>query len=224
MKLIYLFLFLPFVTQAFQVDSMIKIADKEDYFIVTGNDQRREYVYITLSELISSNGSKPQEISYDASNVTAWPVVAEPSELVISSGEQVKVKINKNYGLSGNDRVFGVTFTPDIINARKENDVNIPFGYKAWFIIPGQDALKGDITVTKGRNPGEYFVHNKTNKVLDVRINTCPKGERGKCKSKLITRPWSSKKVNLDKKAVNAEFEFFSLTGDSKEVIKRIIF
>lgn len=223
MKVIYCLLFLPFYASAFHVDSMIKNADNEDYFIITGSDQRREYIYVTLSELVSDKDGKAQEVNYNANNVMEWAIVAEPSEVVVSSGEKVKVKIKKNYNNSGSDRVFGVTFTPDAINTKKNNDVDIPFGYKSWFIVPGKDEMHGDISVTKGKTSGEYNIHNNSNKVIDVRINHCQSQISTNCTSKMITRAWSNKKIKLESNVNNVEFKFILLADNSKKIIKRII-
>lgn len=78
-----------------------------------------------------------------------WPISAEPADIIISSGEQVKIKINKNYTPVGGDRIFGINFSPDTLNDNDRNQYNIPFGYKAWLIVPGTESESGTVDVSK---------------------------------------------------------------------------
>ncbi|WP_336285974.1 hypothetical protein [Citrobacter arsenatis] len=223
MKTLYFLLLLPFFSNAFNIDSMIKISDKDDFFLVSGNNKGREYVNVTLSELVSDKNNRYYEIAYDASNVTSWPLSAEPSEIIVSSGEQVRVRINKNYKSSGNDRIFGVMFNPDTLNDKNNNRYNIPFGYKAWLVIPGTDPLHGVTDVNKGAKRNIYVVKNDTNKVMVIWADYCVKGETKGCISQLITRPYSEKKIEINSNGSPVEFSFYTGAGNDKKLIKRKI-
>lgn len=223
MKILYFLLLLPFFSCAFSIDSMIKFSDKDDFFLVNGNNRAREYVYVTLSELISDKNNRHHEIFYDAGNVTRWPVSAEPSEIIVSSGEQVRVRINKNYRAAGQDRIFGINFSPDTLHDKNSNQYNIPFGYKAWLIVPGTDPVSGTVDVSKTTGKNRYVVKNDTNKVMDVRVDYCGSDNDKKCRSQLIARPYSEKTIEIDSNGNPVEFAFSVSTGNEKKIIKRKI-
>lgn len=214
--------FLPFSVHAFNVDSMVKYYDKEDFFIVTGDKKgEREYIYTTISELTKIN-ERDVEINFSSSAVSSWPILTEPSDIVLGNGEQVKVKIDKIYQKSGDDRIFGITFTPDLINSHEKKNYNIGFGYKVWMIVLGDSPLRGDMSVARGNMPGDYIVKNNTNKVLEVNINYCGDERRLKsCQGQLFLRPGGSKKAELGSKARNAVFSFYS-GGDNNKPLKKI--
>ncbi|HFW3090911.1 TPA: hypothetical protein ACIBE3_004586 [Salmonella enterica subsp. enterica serovar Reading] len=225
MKLIYSLLFLSFAASAFNIDSVTKVYapdENENYFLVSGNGKGREYIYVTLSELISDGNNKSHEVAFDASNVTIWPVVAEPADIIVSSGEQVKVKIIKNYVPSGPDRIFGITFTPDVLDRNQGGQYSISFGYKAWFIIPGSEPVTGNVSAAKGEHRGDYIIRNNTNKVMKVKLSYCTSaGEKG-CMAQMVTRPYSDKKVSLGDKATSLDVEFYTVSGDQKTPVKKI--
>ncbi|EDI1752819.1 hypothetical protein SIL91_004998 [Salmonella enterica] len=227
MKLIYSLSFLSFLSfaaSAFNVDSMTKVSEseQEDYFLVSGGGHGREYVYVTLSELISDGNNKSHEVVFDASNVTVWPVVAEPSEIIVSSGEQVKVKIAKNYVSSGVDRIFGITFTPDVLDENQGKVYNISLGYKSWFIVPGSDPLAGDVSARKGERKGDYVISNNTNKVMNVKFTYCNSPGGKDCVVQMTTRPYSDKKVSLGDKVTSTEIGFYTISGDKNTPVKKI--
>lgn len=223
MKLIYFFLFLPFTVNAFTVDSMIKVSGKENYFLVSGNSNDREYLYITLSELISDKNNRSHEMFFDASNATTWPVVAEPADVIVSAGEQVKIKIIKNYASSGNDRIFGVTFTPDVLDENSGKKYNLPLGYKSWFIVPGTDPVTGSPEARKGEHTRDYIISNNTNKVMNVKINYCSHPGEKDCTAQIITRPYSDKKVSLGNNVTSAEIDFYTVSGEQNTTpVKKI--
>lgn len=227
MKLIYSLSFLSFLSfsaSAFNVDSMMKVSEseQEDYFLVSGGGHGREYVYVTLSELISDGNNKSHEVVFDASNVTVWPVVAEPSEIIVSSGEQVKVKIAKNYVPSGADRIFGITFTPDVLSEEQEKTYNISLGYKSWFIVPGSEPLVGNVSAGKGEHKGDYVISNKTNKVMNVKITYCNAPDGKDCMVQMAIRPYSDKKVSLGDKVTSTEVDFYTVSGDQNTPVKKI--
>ncbi|EPC4783751.1 hypothetical protein Q1B84_004776 [Salmonella enterica] len=224
MKLIYSFLLLSFTASAFNTDSMVKISEseQEDYFLVSGSGSGREYVYVTLSELISDGNNKSHEVVFDASNVTIWPVVAEPSEIIVSSGEQVKVKITKNYVPSGEDRIFGITFTPDVLNQEQGKTYNIPLGYKSWFIVPGNEPLVGNVSTRKGEHKGDYVISNNTNKVMNVKITYCNAPDGKNCMVQMTSRPYSDKKISLGDKVTSAEMAFYTVSGKQNKPFKKI--
>lgn len=223
MKILYSLLLLPFFASAFSIDSMVRFSGKDDFFQVSGNGKDREYVYVTLSELISDKNNKHHEIFYDASNVTSWPVSAEPSEIIVAPGEQVRVRINKNYKSSGEDRIFGIMFTPDVLHDQSINRYNIPFGYKAWLIVPGTDPLSGSLDVNKAIKKNAYIIKNDTNKVISVQTDYCGKSELKNCKSQLISRPYSEKEIEINSNGSPVEFNFYAGEGSGEKSIKRKI-
>ena len=221
-KILILLFLIPFTSGAFTVDSMMKISADEDYFLVTGNGKQDEYLYVTLSELVSGKNNAKKEIVYSAENTSAWPIVAEPAEIIISPGDQIKINITKNYSASGNDRIFGITFTPDILDQKNDKQYNIPFGYRSWLIVPGKEPLAGDMSARKGNRKGEYIISNQTNKVMDIKINYCG-SEEDKCNSQLISRPYSDKTIMLGQTVSKVVIEFFSVVGDRSLPLKRIV-
>ncbi|HAK6119782.1 TPA: hypothetical protein H2R31_004931 [Salmonella enterica] len=223
MKALYFLLLVPFWASAFSIDSMIKFSDsdKDNYFLVSGNNKGREYIYVTLSELISDKNNRHHEIFYDASNVTRWPVSAEPADIIVSPGEQVRVVIHKNYRSSGEDRIFGIMFNPDTLNNKNSNQYNIPFGYKAWLIVPGTDPMTGTVDVSKAAGKNRYIVKNDTNKVMNIRTDYCGKTENQNCKSQLIARPYSEKTVEINSNGTPVKFSFYTGAGKGEKPVKR---
>lgn len=224
MKLIYSLFFLPFAASAFNVDSMIKIsgAEQDNYFLVSGSKHSREYIYITLSELISDKNNKHHEIIFDANNVTVWPVVAEPSELIVPFGEQVKIKIIKNYISSGADRIFGITFTPDVLGESQGEQYHLPLGYKSWFIVPGSEPMVGNMSARRGEHKGDYIISNNTNKVMNVKITYCDTPGKIGCMAQITTRPYANKQISLGDKVTSPEIEFYTVSGDQNTPVKKI--
>lgn len=224
MKLVYSLFFLPFTASAFNIDSMIKVSgtEQENYFLISGSGHGREYVYITLSELISDRNNKHHEVIFDASNVTVWPVLAEPSELIVSSGEQVKVKIAKNYGSSGADRIFGITFTPDVLDESKGGKYHLPLGYKSWFIIPGSEPVVGSMSARKGEHKGDYIISNNTNKVMNVKVTYCNTPDEKDCMEQIITRPYADKQISLGDKVTSPEIDFYTISDNQNIPVKKI--
>ncbi|PLC60646.1 hypothetical protein B9P82_23825 [Citrobacter sp. L55] len=215
-------LLLPFTAYAFNVDSMVKYQNKEDFFILTGDKKdSREYIYTTISELKAVKG-KSVEDDLSLSNVASWPVIAEPSEIILGEGDQVRVKIEKNFEATDEDRIFGITFTPDLIGQKGQKKYNIGFGYKVWMIVPGNAPLKGDVFVEKSSVSGSYIIKNSTNKVLEVDINYCGnERESNSCRGQLFIRPGVDKKVELGVKTKKAEFSFYA-GGDKNKMLKKI--
>ncbi|HCK0391762.1 TPA: hypothetical protein NM844_000921 [Salmonella enterica] len=226
MRLIFFLISLmPLTSSAFDIDGMIKVSDTEDFFLVNGSGSGREYLYVTLSELISDQNNKYHEIIFDAGNVTIWPIIAEPSEVIVSKGEQVKVKIIKKYHSSGADRIFGVTFTPDVIEPNKEGKnkkINLPLGYKSWFIVPGKEPMIGTLNVRKGEHTGDYIINNNTNKVMNIKVNYCNYANEHGCITQIISRPYAEKKVSLGSNVKLAEIEFYNISGDQAKPVKKI--
>ncbi|EMW72913.1 hypothetical protein EC2747800_3437 [Escherichia coli 2747800] len=223
MKILYSFLLFPFFSCAFSVDSMIKFSGEDDFFLVNGNSKEREYIYVTLSELISEKNNRRDEIFYNADNVPLWPISAEPTDIIISSGEQVKIKINKNYTPVGGDRIFCINFSPDTLNDNDRNQYNIPFGYKAWLIVPGTESESGTVDVSKVSEKNKYIIKNNTNKVMDVWADYCGSYNNNKCRVQLITRPYSEKKIEIDSNNNPIEFTFSIYIGRERKLIKRKI-
>lgn len=223
MRILYFLLLFPLFSFAFSIDSMIKFSEGDDFFLVSGNNKEREYIYVTLSELISDKNNKYHEVLYDANNITQWPISASPSEIIVSTGEQVRVRINKNYERIGKDRIFGVMFNPDTLNNKNGNLYNVPFGYKAWLIIPGTDPLSGSVDVNRVSNKNRYFIRNDTNKVIDISVEYCDERDIKNCKSQLIVRPYAEKTIEINSDNKPVEFNFFVGTGANKKSIKRKI-
>lgn len=201
----------PPLSQAFTVDSLIKFSNDQDYFLVTGNDEnKREYINIVLSELVTHPGRSSQEINYTAENIAQWPIIAEPTEIIVDSREQVKVKIVKNYTASTEDRIFGITFTPDNLSQNEDKSYDLTFGYKTWYIIPGSKSITGSLDMTKLKNIGDYQIRNQTNKVVVVKLNYCDSILRSEknCQGNLVVAPYTNKSISLGAKATHIEAKF----------------
>ena len=214
------FLLLPFSAHAFNIDSMVKYYNKDNFFILTGDKKEtREYIYTTITELTVSNG-KDVERELLSSDVARWPIIAEPSEILLNDGEQVKVKIEKNHVDSNEDRIFGITFTPDLISNKGDKNYNIGFGYKVWMIVPGKQKIQGDMSVMRGASLGDFIISNKTNKVVEVDVNYCKDASATKsCRGQLVIRPRADKKISLGIRAGKAEFSFY-IGGDKTNPLK----
>lgn len=205
---------------------MVKFSNREDFFIIKGNNESsREYVYIKLSELITSPNKKSHEIDYTNKNVRDWPIIADPAEIIVESGEEVKVKILKNYPDSENDRIFGLTFIPDTINSKEDKKYNISFGYKTWFVIPSNAPMVGTLSAYKGNKLGDYAIKNDTNKVMEVTLDYCNQklsGKEDKCTGQLIAAPYSTKNFSLGKDVNSVEIKFYLGGSSKKEPVKKV--
>lgn len=224
-KLLSLLMLVSTHSPAFTVDSMIKFSNEEDYFLVTGNDDKqREFINITLSEWISHSTHQSHEINYTAENTAQWPIIAEPTEIIVDSDEQVKVKIAKNYTQSDDDRVFGITFTPDTLSHNQEKSYALTFGYKTWYIIPGSQPMKGYLDVTKQKKVGDYIIHNQTNKVMVVKLDYCHKttDNNENCLAEFIAAPYTNKAISLGEMAMHIEAKFYIGGNDNKDPVKTV--
>lgn len=227
LKWLGLLILVPEISQAFTVDSLIKFSSDQDYFLVTGNDEkRREYINVTLSELVTQPGHVAKETNYTAENIVQWPIVAEPTEIVVDSGEQVKVRLVENYTPSGGDRVFGITFTPDNVSHNQGKSYDLTFGYKTWYIIPGRQPMMGSLEMSKQKKVGDYLVHNQTNKAVVVKLDYCNEklGIKESCLAELIVAPYTNKSVSLGERAAHIEAKFHVGGNKSKDSVKTITF
>ncbi|EFM8799895.1 hypothetical protein H9N62_004938 [Escherichia coli] len=219
---LFIFFLLPISAYAFNVDSMVKYHNKDNYFVLTGDKKdSREYIYTTITELTTENG-KNIEKEFMSSNISSWPVITEPSEIILGEDDKVRVKVDKTFENTKEDRVFGITFTPDLLGGGQGKKYNIGFGYKVWMVVPGNSPLKGDVSVVSGGVQGGYIINNNTNKFIEMDVNYCGNDpESSSCKGQLFIRPNSDKKLILEKKVKNVVFRFY-INGDKNKEIKTI--
>ncbi|EMD1178358.1 hypothetical protein VP758_004971 [Vibrio harveyi] len=170
---VWLFCFLSFNSFAITIDSMIKVANenRSNEFVLKNPDDKPALVKVTLSEL---NTKTNEELPFDEANFENWPIYAEPSEVIIDSQGEAVVNIisldNLMKRKNNRERVIGVTFTP-VDYEDKKTQMNILLGYKAWYILPKDGVISGDVNIDVIE--GKYFLKNGTNTSIGFSINAC---------------------------------------------------
>lgn len=208
---------------AVQVSTLYKVIDQNEhnYLTLTGNNSHREYVYTTLSRVIVTDKGELRETALKPEEVAQWPVIVEPGEIVLDTGEEVRVNITKNVNTVLDDSVLGLSFIPEPTQKKsdkKETGLQMAIGYKIWLFIPGTSPLKGEVSaIRKGH---QVFIENKTNKVLRVAIENCDKVNTEPCSGFVFSLPNTTKSVEVKKS--KATFSIYTI-ANSQEKLKEVI-
>ncbi|MGY0144671.1 hypothetical protein [Edwardsiella tarda] len=215
-----LFFLFPLSANAFKVDSLLKVMNDEDDYITLISDQEsgREFIHINLSTVEISGEKKGKEIPFDPQSVSLWPIIIEPSEIVLDAGDEVRVRITRNATNQANDLLVGATFIPDAKALRvKDSTLQVSVGYKTWIVIPGSDPLLGEI---EAKRDGESIViNNFSNKIIRALPDECINTTPDECLSNIILLPGATKKVkNSRRKSVISFYDFSSKNKAIKKI------
>lgn len=207
---------------AFKVDSLLKVMNGQDNSVVLTSDREsgREYIHVSLSGIVMSGDDKGKEFPLDANNVSAWPVLVEPGEVVLDAGDEVKLKIIRNSERQSEDMVIGISFIPDAERVQIDNSsLQVSVGYKTWLILPGTSELIGDIRAR--RDGKKIIIDNISNKIIRVLPESCASNLPSECLSNIISLPGTSKIIDTESSGKNTLvfYSFADLSKKLKEVV-----
>ena len=209
--------FISLNANAFKVDSLLKVMDDKDSYVVVSSSKQtgREYIHISLSSVDLHGESSGKEMPLDPKRVAEWPVLLEPSEIILDAGDEVRVKIIRNSEPQLDDMLIGVSFIPD---AESMNTINstlqVSVGYKTWLVIPGKSPFSGSVTAK--RDAGNVTISNASNKIIRVLSDECIGKEPSSCVSSIISLPGTTKRV--DAASVGARLSFYEFSNISKKI------
>ncbi|EKN3347920.1 hypothetical protein NE897_10310 [Yersinia ruckeri] len=203
---------------AFKVDSLLKVMDDKDNNIILSSDRAdgREFIHVNLSAIIMSGENKWKEIPLDPNNVSTWPVLIEPGEIVLDAGDEVRVKIIRNTAYQPDDRVIGVSFIPDPESMKINNSsLQVSVGYKTWLVIPGTNKFTGDINAK--RDGQKITINNTSNKIIRVLPQDCASSGPSECLSNIISLPGTTKEIDAES-SVSTTLSFYDFSELSKKI------
>lgn len=216
-------IFVPQSCFAFQVSTLYKVINQDDhnYITLTGDNPYREYIYTTLSRVTVTKNGELSEEALKPEEVAQWPVIVEPGEIVLDTGEDVRVNITKNMKTPAEDSVLGVAFIPEPAQAhsdKKNTGLHMAIGYKTWLFIPGTAPLVGNISAT--RKGEQVLIQNQTNKILRVTIDNCTKVNTVPCHGFVFSLPNTTKSIAVkENKATLSMYTITTTPEKLKEVI-----
>lgn len=203
---------------AFKVDSLLKVMDDNNNNIIISSDRPtgREFIHLNLSSIIMSGENKGKEIPFDQNNVSTWPVLVEPSEVVLDAGDEIRVKIIRNTVRQTDDMVVGVSFIPDPEKVQVNNSsLQVSVGYKTWLVIPGSSAFVGDVSAK--RHGQKIIISNASNKIVRVLPNDCSGVGPSKCLSSIISLPGTTKEIDSES-TLSTTLSFYDFSELSKKI------
>ncbi|WP_421335585.1 hypothetical protein [Aeromonas veronii] len=182
---------------AFSVDSMFKIDNGKDNFLLLKNTTNRvEFINVRLSKITVEQG-KVQEQPFDTEDFLHWPVYTTPSSIILDPGSAERVSIVRVNKENKEDAMVGISLIPDTLSSFN-NSVDVSVGYKAWYLMPGSSEMTGRLTASRD-SQGNIVLRNQTNKHLSMTINAC--GDKSftdkECISSLFMLSGTSKEVAL---------------------------
>ncbi len=182
--------------QAFQIDTLTKVIDKDTQYIEITGEYEREYIYTQLTQLLTDKKHGLREIPFNPEDISSWPIIVEPGEIVLDKADKIRVKIIRNGPQQDEDRVSGLAFIPEKVRRKKIQDsgLQISVGYKVWLFIPGKSPLKGQIKASK--KSGNITIENMTNKILRIVPDDCSGKNKSECAGAVILLPYTSKQID----------------------------
>lgn len=208
---------------AFQVSTLYKVfdIDNNNYITLTGDNTQREYIYTTLSQVTVTPTGDLKEDALKPEDIAQWPVIIEPGEIVLNTGEEIRLSITKNVETIVNDRVLGISFIPEQTQSGQHKDntgLQMAIGYKTWLFIPGSSALEGNVKTT--RKGQQVFIENRTNKVLRVVIENCKEVNTEPCSGFVFSLPNTTKIVEVNES--KATLTIYTI-ANAEEKLKEVI-
>ncbi|EBC6662444.1 hypothetical protein C1B90_21220 [Salmonella enterica] len=201
---------------AFLVDSLSKVVDEEDEFIVIKGENSREYIFTSLSIIEITPDGKVIESKVNPEDVSQWPVITSPSEIIIDKYDEVRIKIFKNIKKPIKDTVMGLSLIPEQVKRNNKNGsaLNLAIGYKVWLFISGTEKINGDVFVK--RIGKEAIITNKTNKILRVAVDSCKTNSVKDCYGDILSMPGTIKTINIP--VQETKFSFYMINANQSKV------
>ncbi len=220
LSVIFLSIFFPVCSSAFQVDTLSKIISKDNDSLILTGDTGREYLYTSLSRVRVDRGGNIHEDLLDPEDIENWPVIVDPGEVILDQGDEVRIRINRNGPQSPDDIVLGLSFIPENTtnNSAKGSGLQISVGYKTWLFIPGKKPLRGDVTAY--RKATKIVIDNNTNKILRIMVHgDNSSGSDNGTDNSLISLPGTKKEIDAIKGKLI--LDFYGIDG-AQEKIKEL--
>lgn len=216
--LLFILFIVSHQANAFRVDSLLKVMNNQDNSIVISSDLQngREFIHMTLSEVIMNGKNKGEEVPLAMNNVSSWPVLIEPAAVVLNAGDEIRLKIIRNSEHQADDRVIGISFIPDPekIHANSSS-LQVSVGYKTWLILPGSSIFKGDINAY--RHGDKITINNASNKIVRALSGSCINQKDSECVNNMILIPGASKSIDVEQEGKNT-FVFYSFSDVAKKI------
>lgn len=205
--------------RAFQIDTLTRVIDKDTQYIEITGEHDREYIYTQLTQVLMDKQDGLREVPVNPEQVSSWPVIVEPGEIVIDKADKIRVRITRNGPQQDEDRVSGLAFIPEKVHDKQiqRSGLQISVGYKVWLFIPGKASLKGQITAF--RKDGKVIIENMTNKIVRIVPDGCAEKNKSECNGTVISLPQSSKQLEA---AEHVRTLDIYLINDSQKKIKVI--
>ncbi|WP_336285977.1 hypothetical protein [Citrobacter arsenatis] len=194
--LLVLFFSMP-AAWAFHIDTLMRVVEKDTEYLEITGEHEREYIYTQLTQVITDKNGEIKERPLNPEQVSSWPIIVEPGEIVLNKSDKVRVRITRNGQQQDNDQVMGLAFIPEKVSGKpaESSGLNIAVGYKAWLFILGKSLLKGQVTAT--RKDGYLVIDNMTNKILRIVPMGCSEYDKEECRGALISLPQTRKQIDV---------------------------
>lgn len=205
--------------RAFQTDTLTRVIDKDTQYIEITGEHDREYIYTQLTQVLTDKQDGLREVPVNPEQVSSWPVIVEPGEIVIDKADKIRVRITRNGPQQDEDRVSGLAFIPENVHGKQiqRSGLQISVGYKVWLFIPGKAPLKGQITAF--RKDGKVIIENMTNKIVRIVPDGCAENNKSECSGTVISLPQTRKQLET---AEHVRTLDIYLINDSQKKIKVI--
>lgn len=156
---------------AFSVDSMFKIDNgKDNYLLLKNTTNRVEFVNVRMSKITVEQG-EVKEHPFDTEDFLHWPVYTTPSSVILDPGGAERVSIIRVNKDNKEDTMVGISLIPDTLSSFN-NSVDVSVGYKAWYLMPGSSEMTGRLTASRD-GKGNIVLNNQTNKHISMTVNAC---------------------------------------------------
>ncbi len=201
---------------AFFVDTLSKVVDKDIDFITIKGEESREYIFTSLSTIKTTPDGMLLENKVNPEEVSQWPVIISPGEIIIDKNDEVRIKIIKNNKNIKKDTVMGLSLIPEQAEKNKKNGstLNLAIGYKVWLFISGTEKINGDVFVK--RIGKEALITNKTNKILRIAIDSCNTNSAKDCYGDVLSVPGTIKTINIPEQ--ETKFSFYMINAEQSKI------
>ncbi|WP_045423102.1 hypothetical protein [Vibrio jasicida] len=178
--------------QAFVVDKMFIVGDREGNGIITLTNTAKKTIFVQskIDEFEIEAGHEFSKEPYNSQNVEDWKISLTHSQSILKPGESIDIGIRSlcvSVSCDENkDLMFFVTFTPSAYKTGGSDDVSsveVNYGYAPVYIIPAnKQSINYDIEYVGN----ELRVYNKSNTLLNLFIDACSDQVKTNCQRRAI--------------------------------------
>lgn len=204
-------LFVSLCTNAFSIDSMVLVSERDGngVFTLTSTQKQPEYIKGEISQVRVIDGNL-EKFVLTKDNIPMWDLAIIPTKMILNPGERRRVAV-KNLcqhdcqGLT-QDKVYQIEFTPAHTNdSQEESQIGIQMGYAPYFIIPAEIS-EVNYDIEYNRDKGALHVNNQSNTLLYLQLDACVEGEIiEKCKNTYTMLAGRIKDIDLSEVFIGHE-------------------